>query len=149
MSKRNRRFIFGGIIILAALSYLITGSMREAIVYFKTPSELKADQGASRGKSLRIGGMVLAGSLEKDLKSLTYRFRITDGVESVPVYFRGVPPDLFSEGKGAVIEGRLGEDGVFQATTIMAKHAEEYSPPKNEEHTETRSFIPDQKEKGQ
>ena len=148
MSKRNRRFIFGGIIILAALSYLITGSMREAIVYFKTPSELKADQGASRGKSLRIGGMVLAGSLEKDLKSLTYRFRITDGVESVPVYFRGVPPDLFSEGKGAVIEGRLGEDGVFQATTIMAKHAEEYSPPKNGEHTEARSFIPDQKEKG-
>lgn len=148
MSKRNRRFIFGGIIILAALSYLITGSMREAIVYFKTPSELKADTGASRGKSLRIGGMVLAGSLEKDLKSLTYRFRITDGVESVPVYFRGVPPDLFSEGKGAVIEGRLGEDGVFQATTIMAKHAEEYSPPKNGEHTEKQSFIPDQKEKG-
>ncbi len=149
MSKRNKRFIFGGIIILAALSYLIIGSMREAIVYFKTPSELKADKGASKGKSLRIGGMVLAGSLEKDLKSLTYRFRITDGVESVPVYFRGVPPDLFSEGKGAVIEGRLGEDGVFQATTIMAKHAEEYSPPKNGGHTETRSFIPDQKEKGQ
>jgi cytochrome c-type biogenesis protein CcmE len=148
MLKRNRRFIFGGIIILAALAYLITGSMREAIVYFKTPSELKADKGASKGKSLRIGGMVLAGSLKMDLKSLTYRFRITDGVESVPVYFRGVPPDLFSEGKGAVIEGRLGEDGVFQATSIMAKHAEEYSPPKNGEYTETQSFIPDQKEKG-
>lgn len=148
MLKRNRRFIIGGIIILAALSYLITVNLREAMVFFKTPSELMADEGASKGKALKIGGMVLVGSLEKDLKSLTYRFRITDGVESVPVYFRGVPPDLFSEGKGAVIEGRLGEDGVFQATTIMAKHAEEYSPPKNGEYTETRSFIPDQKEKG-
>ena len=148
MLKSNKRFIIGGIIILAALSYLITGSMREAMVYFKTPSELMADEGASKGKALRIGGMVLVGSLEKDLKKLTYRFQITDGVESVPVYFHGVPPDLFSEGKGAVIEGRLGEDGVFQATTIMAKHAEEYSPPKNGEHTETRSFIPDQEEKG-
>ncbi len=148
MSKSNRRFIIGGIIILAALSYLITGSMREAMVYFKTPSELMADEGASKGKALKIGGMVLVGSLEKDVKKLTYRFRITDGVESIPVYFLGVPPDLFSEGKGAVIEGRLGEDGVFQATTIMAKHAEEYSPPKNGVHTETRSFVPDQKEKG-
>ena len=148
MLKRNRRFIIGGIIILAALSYLITGSMREAMVYFKTPSELMADEGASKGKALRIGGMVLVGSLEKDLKKLTYRFRITDGVESIPVYFHGVPPDLFSEGKGAVIEGRLGEDGVFQATTIMAKHAEEYSPPKDGEHAATRSFVPDQKEKG-
>ena len=146
--KKSRRFIIGGIIILVALSYLITGSMREAMVYFKTPSELMANEGASKGKALRIGGMVLVGSLEKDIKKLTYRFRITDGVKSVPVFFRGVPPDLFSEGKGAVIEGRLGEDGVFQATTIMAKHAEEYSPPKNGEHTETRSFIPDQEEKG-
>ena len=149
MLKRNRRFIIGGIIILAALSYLITVNMREAMVFFKTPSELIADEGASKGKALKIGGMVLVGSLEKDLKTLTYRFRITDGVESVPVYFHGVPPDLFSEGKGAVIEGRLGEDGVFQATSIMAKHAEEYSPPKKGEHAETRSFIPDQKEKGQ
>jgi cytochrome c-type biogenesis protein CcmE len=147
--KSSRRFIIGGFIILAALSFLIYGSMREAIVYFKTPSEMKADQASSKGKPLRIGGMVLAGSLEKDLEKLTYRFQITDGVESIPVYYRGVPPDLFSEGKGAVVEGRLGEDGVLQATTIMAKHSEEYSPPKEGEHVEARSFVPVQKEKGE
>ncbi|MEE9185696.1 MAG: cytochrome c maturation protein CcmE, partial [Candidatus Binatia bacterium] len=107
-----------------------------------------ADEGASKGKALRIGGMVLVGSLEKDLKKLTYRFQITDGVESIPVFYRGVPPDLFSEGKGAVVEGRLGEDGVLQATVIMAKHAEEYSPPKEGDHAEARSFIPGGRERG-
>jgi len=146
--KKSRRFIIGGLIILAALAYLIYGSMREALVYFKTPSELMADEGASKGKALRIGGMVLVGSLEKDLKKLTYRFQITDGVESIPVFYRGVPPDLFSEGKGAVVEGRLGEDGVLHATIIMAKHAEEYSPPKEGDHTEARSFIPGGRERG-
>ncbi len=146
--KKSRRFIIGGLIILATLAYLIYGSMREALVYFKTPSELMADEGASKGKALRIGGMVLVGSLEKDLKKLTYRFQITDGVESIPVFYRGVPPDLFSEGKGAVVEGRLGEDGVLQATVIMAKHAEEYSPPKEGDHAEARSFIPGGRERG-
>jgi len=139
---RSRRFIIGGLIIIAALYYLISGAMREAIVYFKTPSELKAEGDGMRGKSLRIGGMVLAGSLEKDPENLTYRFQITDGTASIPVYFRGVPPDLFSEGKGAVVEGKFGEDGLFKADTIMAKHAEEYSPPKEGDHAQARSFLP-------
>lgn len=143
---RSRRFIIGGIIIIAALSYLIYGSMQEAMVYFKTPSELRGEK-TSKDKFLRMGGMVVQGSLEKDLKSLTYRFQITDGVESIPVHFRGIPPDLFSEGKGAVVEGRIGEDGVFVATTIMAKHAEEYSPPKAGKHPYSRSFLPGQEEK--
>ena len=86
--------------------------------------------------------MVVAGSLQKDSKNLTYRFKITDGVESIPVYFRGVPPDLFSEGKGAVVEGRIGEDGIFMASTIMAKHSEEYSPPHEGKASPPRSFAP-------
>jgi cytochrome c-type biogenesis protein CcmE len=89
--------------------------------------------------------MVVAGSLDKDPKNLTYRFQITDGAASIPVYFRGVPPDLFSEGKGAVVEGKFGADGLFKANTIMAKHAEEYSPPTEGDHSEARSFIPAEK----
>ena len=89
--------------------------------------------------------MVVVGSLETDTKNLTYRFQITDGAASIPVYFHGVPPDLFSEGKGAVVEGKFGEDGLFKANTIMAKHAEEYSPPTEEDHSKTRSFIPAEK----
>ena len=144
---RSRRFIIGGIIIIAALSYLIYGGMRQAIVYFVTPSELKGQERPSKEKFLRMGGRVVPGSLQKDLQNLTYRFQITDGTESVPVYFRGVPPDLFSEGKGAVVEGRIGPDGVFIATTIMAKHAEEYSPPQPGKASYPNSFLPGQEEK--
>lgn len=144
---RTRRFLIGGVIILAALAYLIYGGMRQAIVYFVTPTELKGQEKPSKEKSLRIGGMVVVGSLKKDLKNLTYQFQLTDGVASIPVYFRGIPPDLFSEGKGAVVEGRMGEDGVFMATTIMAKHAEEYSPPHQGKTPYPKSFIPGQEEK--
>ena len=140
--RRRRRFVIGGLIILAALSYLIYSGMRGAVVYFVTPTELKSNEKMSRDRFLRVGGMVVEGSLKKDLKALTYHFQITDGTATLPVYFRGIPPDLFSEGKGAVVEGRLQEDGVFFATTIMAKHAEEYSPPKEGEATEARSFVP-------
>jgi cytochrome c-type biogenesis protein CcmE len=139
---KHRRFIIGGLIILAALSYIIYGGMQEAIVYFVTPSELKAKESASADKFLRMGGMVVTGSLQKDVKNLTYRFDLTDGNASFPVFFRGVPPDLFTEGKGAVVEGRIGPDGVFQATTIMAKHAEEYSPHLDGKEVYPKSFIP-------
>lgn len=140
MSK-GKRFLIGGVIILAALSYMIYGGMQEAIVYFVTPSELKATEKASGDKFLRMGGMVVQGSLQKDLQNLTYRFELTDGTSTFPVYFKGLPPDLFTEGKGAVVEGRIGKDGVFQATTIMAKHAEEYSPHLDAKDA-AKSFIP-------
>jgi cytochrome c-type biogenesis protein CcmE len=139
---KRKRFIIGGLIILAALSYIIYGGMQQAIVYFVTPSELKAKENTSTDKFLRMGGMVVKGSLQKDVKNLTYRFDLTDGNVSFPVFFRGVPPDLFTEGKGAVVEGRIGRDGVFQATTIMAKHAEEYSPHVDNKDGYPNSFVP-------
>ena len=140
MSK-GRRFLIGGVIILGALSYIIYGGMQQAMVYFVTPSELKANERSSADKFLRLGGMVVKGSLQKDVQNLTYRFELTDGTASFPVFFKGVPPDLFTEGKGAVVEGRIGSDGVFQATTIMAKHAEDYSPHADGK-TPSKSFIP-------
>jgi cytochrome c-type biogenesis protein CcmE len=139
--KKNRRFLIGGVVILAALSYLVIGGMQDAMVYFYTPSELKAAERDSSGKSIKMGGMVVKGSLHKDLANLTYRFELTDGGATFPVFFKGVPPDLFTEGKGAVVEGRIGADGVFQANMIMAKHAEDYSPHPDGKPP-TNSFIP-------
>ena len=139
---RRKRFIIGSLIILGALFYIIYGGMQEALVYFVTPSELKAKKNTATDKFLRMGGMVVKGSLQKDLKNLTYRFDLTDGSTSFPVFFRGVPPDLFTEGKGAVVEGRVRPDGVFQATTIMAKHAEEYSPHADGKDGYPKSFVP-------
>jgi cytochrome c-type biogenesis protein CcmE len=139
---RRKRFIIGGLVILGALAYIIYGGMQEAVVYFVTPSELKAKETNSADRFLRMGGMVVKGSLQKDLQNLTYRFELTDGVASVPVLFRGVPPDLFVDGKGAVVEGRLAGNGIFQATTIMAKHSEEYSPPPDGKVAYPHSFVP-------
>jgi cytochrome c-type biogenesis protein CcmE len=139
---RRKRFIIGGLVILAALAYIVYGGMQEAVVYFVTPSELKAKETNSSDRFLRMGGMVVKGSLQKDLQNLTYRFELTDGTASVPVMFRGVPPDLFVDGKGAVVEGRLAGDGTFQATTIMAKHSEEYSPPPDGKAAYPHSFVP-------
>jgi len=140
MSK-GKRFLIGGVIILGALSYMIYGGMQEALVYFKMPSELRAEEKSLQGKFVRMGGMVVKGSLQKDLQNLTYRFQLTDGSTAFPVYFKGVPPDLFVEGKGAVVEGRVGSDGVFQATMIMAKHAEDYSP-HADGNSPNKSFVP-------
>src|SRR5689334_6304013 len=139
--QKNKRFLIGAVIILAAVSYLVVGGMKEAIVYFVTPSELKAKESSSLNKFLRMGGMVVQGSLHKNLKNLSYQFELTDGTTTFPVFFKGVPPDLFTEGKGAVVEGRIGSDGVFHATTIMAKHAEEYSP-HTDANQSAKSFIP-------
>jgi cytochrome c-type biogenesis protein CcmE len=139
---RRKRYIIGALVILAALAYIIYGGMQEAVVYFVTPSELKAKETNPSDRFLRMGGMVVKGSLQKDLQNLTYRFELTDGTASVPVLFRGVPPDLFVDGKGAVVEGRLAGDGTFQATTIMAKHSEEYSPPPDGKAAYPHSFVP-------
>jgi len=140
--RKNKRFLIGGLVILAALAYIIYGRAKEAIVYFVTPSELKAKEKTSMDKFLRMGGMVVKGSLQKDVKNLTYHFELTDGTTSVPVFFKGVPPDLFADGKGAVVEGRLAGDGVFHATMIMAKHSEEYSPPPDSKVPYPHSFVP-------
>ena len=139
---RRKRFLVGGLVIAGALAYLIYGAMQEAVVYFVTPTELRSEA-APPDRFLRVGGMVLPGSLRKDLDQRTFRFRITDGQESMSVFFQGVPPDLLAEGKGAVVEGRLGENGVFRASTVMAKHAEEYGPHREgEDPAGQRSFVP-------
>jgi cytochrome c-type biogenesis protein CcmE len=142
--QRRKRFLIGGLVIVGALSYTMYGGMQEAMVYFKMPSELKAEESGSRDKFLRMGGMVVKGSLQADVKNLTYRFDLSDGIASIPVLFKGIPPDLFTEGKGAVVEGRIGADGVFQASTIMAKHAEEYSPHADGQEGYPKSFVPAQ-----
>jgi cytochrome c-type biogenesis protein CcmE len=122
--------------------------MREAVVYFQTPSELRSHPANALGKAIRIGGQVVPGSLFRDREKLLYVFDLTDGVEKIRVRFQGIPPDLFKEGKGAVVEGRLASDGSFHAKTILAKHAEEYSPPQQDGRAHPRTFIPGKEDKG-
>jgi cytochrome c-type biogenesis protein CcmE len=128
MTPRRRRILLGAAVIVLALGALVMTGVRESVVYFKTPSELMT-QDRPAGRSYRLGGMVVQGSLKQDVATLEQRFLLTDGRASVPVYHRGIPPDLFGEGRGAVVEGTLAADGTFQASSIMAKHSEEYRAP--------------------
>ncbi|MFQ5989946.1 MAG: cytochrome c maturation protein CcmE [Candidatus Methylomirabilales bacterium] len=133
MSSRNRRVLIGGLIIIAAITYLIWTGTQQALVYFYTPSELQAQEAVRPGRRIRLGGMVVEGSLNHTPETLRYEFQLTDGGGVIPVRFTGIPPDLFKEGTGAIVEGQMGTDGVFHADLIMAKHNEEYRPPSGDQ----------------
>jgi cytochrome c-type biogenesis protein CcmE len=123
MKPRHKRalLIGTGLVLLAGAVTLVLTAFQQNLVFFFTPSQV--------GKPFRIGGMVEAGSLKRGGDGLTVQFNVTDTAKSVQVKYTGILPDLFREGKGVVAQGRLGTDGVFQATEVLAKHDENYMPP--------------------
>jgi len=125
--SRRARFAVGGAIVLAVIGYLIYSGVSQSVVYFVTPAELLA--APVSGKTYRLGGLVERGTLKWEPKTLDLSFRLSDGRATVPVRHRGTPPDLFAEGRGAVVEGAWTPDGYFKASLILAKHSEEYKAP--------------------
>lgn len=123
----NRKLLGGGFVIAVALAYMIYAGVTQSAVYFVTPTEL-ADNPVA-GKAYRLGGLVVAGSVKWEPRTLALAFTLTDGKTSVPVRHKGTPPDLFGEGRGAVVEGHWTPDGYFRASLILAKHSEEYKAP--------------------
>lgn len=113
--------------VIAALLLAMWG-LKDRAAYFHTPSEIAAGK-AAVGQPIRLGGMVEDGSLQRLSDGVSVRFEIGDGAARVPVVFRGILPDLFREGSGAVAEGKLAGDGTFVAGNILAKHDERYMPP--------------------
>ena len=128
---RKAKFLLGGGMILAALAYLIYSGVSQSMVFFVTPSELQAQP--VPGKAYRLGGMVVPGSLRWQPGSLDLSFTLSDGQASVPVRHKGTPPDLFAEGRGAVVEGTWTREGYFKSSLILAKHSEEYKAPHGDE----------------
>jgi len=126
MSRRGK-FVVGGLVIVAAIAYLIWAGVSQSVVYFVTPSELLAAPVAT--KTYRLGGLVLPGSLKWEPHSLDLSFTLSDGKANVSVKHKGAPPDLFAEGRGAVVEGAWTREGYFKASLILAKHSEEYKAP--------------------
>jgi cytochrome c-type biogenesis protein CcmE len=128
-TRHKRALLIGtGLVILAAAVTLVLTAFQQNLVFFFTPSQVAANE-APVGKSFRIGGMVEEGSLKRAGDGLTVQFSVTDTAKSIQVKYTGILPDLFKEGKGVVAQGRLGPDGVFQATEVLAKHDENYMPP--------------------
>ena len=121
------KFVVGIAVLAVALGYMIYAGVTQSAVYFVTPSEIQA--APITGKSYRLGGLVTPGSLRWEPRTLDLGFTLTDGKASIPVLHKGTPPDLFGEGRGAVVEGTRSPDGHFKATLILAKHSEEYKAP--------------------
>jgi cytochrome c-type biogenesis protein CcmE len=115
-----------GVVALGAATALVLTAFEQNLVFFFTPSQVAANE-APQGRTFRIGGMVVAGSVKRD--GVEVRFVVTDTAKTIPVTYRGALPDLFREGKGVVAQGQLGADGVFAAREVLAKHDENYMPP--------------------
>lgn len=130
MKSRHKRglLIIGGLAALAIATGLVLSAFKQNLVFFYTPTQVAANE-APQGRTFRVGGMVETGSVQRQPDGVTVRFVVTDTALSIPVVYRGALPDLFREGKGVVTQGRLGPDGVFQASEVLAKHDENYTPP--------------------
>ena len=128
--KRKRRLMFVVLILLGvgtAAGLAIT-AFQENMMYFISPSEVAAGE-APAGRNFRLGGLVKAGSVQREADGVTVAFVVTDTAADVPIRFRGILPDLFREGQGIVAIGHLDEQGVFVADEVLAKHDETYMPP--------------------
>jgi cytochrome c-type biogenesis protein CcmE len=129
MKSRTQRKLFM-VLVLAGLSvagFLTYRALQENLLYFFSPSQVAAGDAPKR--TFRLGGMVVAGSLKREPGTLNVSFIVTDNVHSVPVKYDRILPDLFREGAGAVVVGRLNDRGEFIGEEVIAKHDENYMPP--------------------
>ena len=130
MKPRTRRalWIAAGVAGLGVATALVLNAFQSNLVFFFTPTQVASNE-APKNRAFRVGGLVEPGSIVRDKDALTVRFRVTDSAQTIPVTYTGILPDLFKEGKGVVAQGRIGADGVFKASEVLAKHDENYMPP--------------------
>ncbi|MEO8145601.1 MAG: cytochrome c maturation protein CcmE [Betaproteobacteria bacterium] len=150
MKPRHQRMIAiaAGVVLIALATGLVLYAFQGNVVFFFSPSQVAAKE-VPPEKTFRVGGMVEKGSLKRMPDGLTVQFIVTDTAKSIPVTYTGILPDLFKEGKGVVTQGKLGSDGVFHASEVLAKHDENYMPPeaahalsKAEADKAARSVVP-------
>jgi len=130
LTLRAKRFIWiaVGVAIVATAMTLVLRAFNSNLVFFFTPSEVSQNK-APKDRTFRLGGLVTEGSVKRKPDGLTVMFAVTDTVQTIPVTYTGILPDLFKEGKGIVAQGKVGTDGVFRASEVLAKHDENYMPP--------------------
>jgi cytochrome c-type biogenesis protein CcmE len=129
MKSRTQRKLFI-VVVLAGITlagFLTYRALQENLLYFFSPTQVA--QGEAPARTFRLGGIVLEGSVKRETGTLNVSFVVTDNVHSVPVKYSRVLPDLFREGAGAVVVGRMADSGEFLADEVLAKHDENYMPP--------------------
>ena len=129
MKSRTQRKLFIGVVLagITLAGFLAYRALQENLLYFFSPSQVAAGEAPNR--TFRLGGMVVEGSLKREVGTLNVTFLVTDNVHSVPVNYNRVLPDLFREGAGAVVVGRMNDKGEFIGDEVIAKHDENYMPP--------------------
>jgi cytochrome c-type biogenesis protein CcmE len=120
--------ILGGLAIVGLAVGLALFGLSDSVTFFYSPSDL-AEKHVAPGQRFRLGGLVEKGSVTRGKNEVEIHFRVTDNAKTVPVIYKGVLPDLFSEGQGVITEGRLDASGTFIADSVLAKHDENYMPP--------------------
>jgi cytochrome c-type biogenesis protein CcmE len=121
------------LIVLGGFGYLIYGGLDDNLVYFLTPSELQAKGDSAYGKPVRLGGMVVPGSVKWNAEAIDLRFILADSKGKTEVHSKKAPPQMFREGQGVIVEGRLNRAGIFESTSLMVKHSNEYKAPHDAE----------------
>ena len=125
--KTKTKFVIGGAVILAVIVALSLQELQKMTVFFYTPAEVLASPAEFEDKTIRIGALVQQGSVDWNAQAIQLSFKITeDGEKSIPVYYAGVKPDLFREGQGVVVEGKMNGQR-FEASQLLVKHSEEYT----------------------
>jgi cytochrome c-type biogenesis protein CcmE len=131
--RRRAALAVGVVVVVGAFAFLLWGGLDRNVVFFFTPQELLARGDGAYDVPVRLGGQVAPGSVKWDATRLDLRFEVVDGQQKVFVHSRGAPPQMFRDGIGVVVEGRYHRTGVFESTSLMVKHSNEYHPPKEGE----------------
>ncbi|HEX8943362.1 MAG TPA: cytochrome c maturation protein CcmE [Gemmatimonadaceae bacterium] len=127
--KPRTKFLIGGALVLSVAGYLMASSIKDTGVYYMTPTELSAKLQADPSfvnAGVKVGARVVPGSVQRAAGGKEYAFRVTDGSHTFPVVYRGIAPDTFTDSVDVVVSGRMGADGTFQATELLAKCASRY-----------------------
>lgn len=134
------QFLIGGIIVAAILGGVLYQSL-QSTVFFYTPAEILAAPDRFREKTIRIGALVEPNSTEWDAEKVLLKFRVTeDRQHFIPVVYTGVKPDMFREGQGVVVEGRIDGQGVMLASNLLVKHSEDYSVDQSKRHNKEAAY---------
>jgi cytochrome c-type biogenesis protein CcmE len=126
--QKKTMIILGALAILGAAVGLVMYALTSNISLYFTPTQVFNNE-APQGRGFRVGGLVEEGSIKRQSDGLTVHFNITDTAKIIPVVYKGFLPDLFKEGKGVVVHGKLEGGGVFRADEVLAKHDENYVAP--------------------
>ncbi len=128
--RRRQRLVFVAVIVLgvSVATVLVLSAIGENMLYFFSPSQIHAGE-VPEGRNIRVGGLVVDDSVERQSNGVTVRFDLTDNARTISVVYTGILPDLFREGQGIIAIGQMDGEGLLQADEVLAKHDENYMPP--------------------